>query len=74
MDSPVNTRKAFDKEDPSTPMKFGTRPTAQSGSKMPSAPWSEPSTQSDIPLETKIWLSVFDDEPAGPFRREERAT
>ena len=40
--------------------------------RMPAPPVN---SHKDIPMETKIWLSVFDDDPIGsPFRHEERST
>eukprot|EP00977_Amphora_coffeiformis_P009074 scaffold2062_cov166-Amphora_coffeaeformis.AAC.2 len=74
MDSPITTRKIMQNRNPGTPLKYGERKTAPRGSEMPSAPWGAPSMQSNIPLETRIWLSVFDNEPVGPYRRDELAT
>ena len=55
------------KEDPTTPLKYG-RATAPHDNKMPVTP----NIDGEIPFETRIWLSVFDGEPAGPYRPDEQ--
>lgn len=59
----MNNRDTTGKEDPATPVKYG-RKTAPRDPKLPITP----DMDREIPFETRIWLSVFDDEPAGPFR------
>jgi len=74
MDSPTTTRKSMQNRDPGTPLKCGARKSGPRTLEMPSAPWGVPSMQSNIPPETRIWFSVFDDEPMEPYRHDERAT
>jgi hypothetical protein len=70
------TGKDLPSDDPRTPMKY--RPIhyddndKQTKFGMPTPPLNQ---NKAIPLDTRIWLNVFDDDPIGaPFRHEERST
>ena len=58
-----SNRKSILKEDPGTPLKYGKKAVDHYAT-MPAAP----AMNEEIPMEARIFLSVFDNEPAGPFR------
>lgn len=68
------TGKDLPSDDPSTPTKY--RPMhyddKQTKLGMPTPPLDK---NKNIPMDVKLWLNVFDDDPIGaPFRHEERST
>ena len=67
-----------DNEDPQTPTKYRPTTTERRGPVPPHMAATHKTTTAslnDIPVETKIFLSVFDDDPVGsPYRHEERST